>query len=332
MRRFKQRLLRMPLLLIPAYFIVRILHGLAVYRRMCRDYGETADWYSAFSTSGGDVYFAASAYRAAVDRDGTGSSARFLTMGEGERQIALWFGLEGTVAISERSSNNLLRMYRFLKADHSLRLHIMHCQPAQMYVDLCEHLLSFRQFDFLTMLRLCYGGVLSRELAAPLVPEDVGETVEQFFCEKGLRPNRTVVLAPYAYCMEMLPAEQWGRLAASLESRGFSVCTNCSGGERPIPGTVAVSIPYRYMPGFLERAGYLIALRSGLVDATHTASCKRIILYPKKNFNMWGVGTPMDCFSLKKMGLRDDAVELEYGYGGADELYSLIWRAVETWT
>ena len=322
----------MPLLLISSYFLVRILHGFATYRRLCRNYGETVDWYSAFSTSRGDVYFAAAAYRAVVERDGTGSSARFLTMGEGERQIALWFGLEDSVAISERASNNLLRMYRFLKADYSLRLHIMHCQPAQMHVDLCEYLLSFRQLDFLTMLRLCYGGILSRELTVPLAPEDVGEVVAQIFSEKELRPKRTVVLAPYAYCMETLPVKQWERLAASLKNRGFSVCTNCNGAERPIAGTLAVSIPYRYMPGFLERAGYLIALRSGLVDVTHTASCKRIILYPKKNFNMWGIGTPMDCFSLKKMGLRDDAVELEYDYGGADGLYSLIWRAVETWT
>lgn len=318
--------------MIPAYFLFRIRHGFAVYRRLCWDYGTGVDWYSAFSTSGGDAYFAASAYRALMDKDGASGSTKFLTIGEREHQIALWFGLEDAVAISKQKSNNLLRMYRFLQAHRSLRFHIMHCQPAQMYVDLCEYLLSFRQFDFLTMLCICYGDIQPAELTAPPVPGDAGEATAQIFFEKGLQPNRTVVLAPYAYCMELLPIEQWGRLAAALGNRGFSVCTNCNGGESPVPGTVAVSVPYQYMPVFLERAGYFIALRSGLVDVTYTASCKRIILYPKENFNMWGIGAPMDCFSLKKMGLRDDAVELEYDRSETDKLHSLIWRTVESWT
>jgi len=329
MKRFKQILLRMPFILIPAYFFGRIRHGFTVYCRLCQGYGENAELYSAFLPSSGDVFFAASVFRSLVKRDGTEKNALFVVMGEGERRIADLFQLPKVLTLTGRESNNLLRMYRFLNGKSILPFHILHYQPSQMHIGICQNVLSFRGLNFLSMLRIV--AYRSDFMLAMESPHTIG-TVQDFSTRYGGIPGKTVVLSPYAACMDQLPIAFWEQLATGLKQRGYSVCTNCAGTrELPVPGTSRVDLSYQDILAFLEWAGYLIALRSGLVDITYAVSCKRIILYPKENFNVWGIGAPIDCFSLKNMGLRDDAVELEYDGSGTDELYARVSQAVKIW-
>ncbi len=331
MKRFKAFLLRLPLVLIPSYFTGRILRGYRVYRAIRRKYGMTAEWYSAFSTSSGDVYFAASLHRAAVQRDGTGAATKFLVMGNGERSLADWFGISETIVTTEQESHNLLRMYRFLHADPALNIHILHCQPAQMYYGIPERILSFRGFDFLTMTLIACGNFSREQLKFP-PRQQAEEELCNIFSKHGLVAGKTVLLAPYAQCIEELPLYFWEKIAEKLRDLGYFVCTNCGNPqESPICGTVGLSVPYRLLTPFLEQAGYLIALRSGLVDISCFANCKRIILYPKENFNVWGIGTPKDCFSLRAMGLRDDAVEMEYEKESREQLCERLMQVIQEW-
>ena len=60
---------------------------------------------------------------------------------------------------------------------------------------------------------------------------------------------------------------------------------------------------------FVERAGAVIAVRSGLCEVLSSAQCRKIVLYPKKA--RLGAGTSRDFFSLSAMGLCSDALELE---------------------
>jgi len=332
MKRFKGLLLRMPLLLIPLYFVLRILHGYAVYRRLCRRYGENVELYSAFLPSTGEPFFAAAAFRWVVAQDGTEERARFVVIGDTQHQIARWFGISEPIVLAVRASNNLLRMYRFLCGTPQLRFHILHYEPSQMYVRIAEDMLSFRGLNFLTMLReVAFGGIPLSELDIPK-GEKPDEALTGAWKHLGLQADRTVVLAPYAVSVTPLPMAFWARLAENLKELGFIVCTNCAGHrERPVPGTISLTLPYCSMLAFLEWAGYLIGLRSGLADITCLAVCRRILLYPKENYLTWGVGSPLACFSLANMGVCRNAVELEYGEKNVDSLLNQIAEVVGTW-
>ena len=312
MKLFKKIAFKCPLLLILFYFLLRIRRGFSVYRMLCKEYGIEREWYSPFSVSSGDAYYAACAYNSLVRRHGTRAKACFLVTGVGQKRLADWLQIVPTISISDQETHNLSRLQRFLLPTVELPIHILHCQPAQMYLQLNEYLLSFRSFDFLSMSLTAYGNMDRSELVGPDVSEGKQASVELLH-SYGLSEGRTVLLSPYAYCIDQLPMSFWAELAKQLHQIGYYVCTNCAGKrEKPIPGTVGVFIPYTLVIPFLEQAGYLIALRSGFVDITGQAICKKVILYPRCNQNMWGVGSPKDCFSLSNMGIQNNCLELEY--------------------
>lgn len=321
MKRFKKFARRCPLFLMPLYFVFRIYHGFVTYCRLVRAHGIKTEWYSSFSTSSGDTYFALSAFHALSKKQGVQKRAKFLAMGQGQLQLASWFGLQkNVVVLSQREIHNLSRLQRFEMGHVNLSIHSMHCQPAQMYIQLNEYLLSYHDFDFLTMSLLAFGDVQREELDFPIISKSAVQAADKLFHLYRFKSGQTVVLAPYAYCIEPLSMTFWECLARELRKAGYSVCTNCANKrETPVPGTIGVTIPYEMANPFLEKAGYLIALRSGFVDVTSLANCSRVILYPKENYNMWGIGTPLQSFSLKKMGLQRNAVELEYDKNKTDE-------------
>ena len=78
---------------------------------------------------------------------------------------------------------------------------------------------------------------------------------------------------------------------------------------------IPINISFKEIAAVLQYAGYLIGIRSGFMDITSGAECKKIVLYPQyiqeKVSSKWH-RTDMEFSSLKSMGLCDDAVELEY--------------------
>ena len=78
-----------------------------------------------------------------------------------------------------------------------------------------------------------------------------------------------------------------------------------------VKGTKGIFLTYAEMIAALPDAGGFIAVRSGLCDIICHASCKKVILYPEGW--LFGACSTLDYFSLNKIGLCADAVELEYG-------------------
>ena len=157
----------------------------------------------------------------------------------------------------------------------------------------------------------------------PLLPEPARFSedtlfVEQLFKERHLKKQKTVLLIPYANSLDNLPVEFWETLTKQLNARGYTVCTNSSGNnELPIRGSCPVYIPYKELRPFLEMAGYSISFRCGLSDILSGIQHTKIVLYPKKEIYpvMGGISTVYDYFSLRKMGLSDDAIEYEINIG-----------------
>ncbi len=144
---------------------------------------------------------------------------------------------------------------------------------------------------------------------------------ENKYLAMGLRPGRTIVLAPYSYAFRPVlyyGTDMWQRLAAALTERGYCVCTNCFKPEEPIAGTTAVCPPYEEFVSFLNWAGAMIASRSGICDlAAGAADCKMIHIYEK------GSGVLRDTASMQRMGLHDHTLDLLYT-GDADIILRTI--------
>lgn len=332
MKRFKKAVLKCPPLLIALYFLLRIRYGFSVYRMLCIRYGIKHTWYSAFLPSTGDMFFAAAVYPELKRLEQTQQEGIFLAVGDSGRQISEWFELERFVILRERQSNNLLRLYRFLAGRSALSFRVLHYQPAQMYIGICEALLSFHHLDFLTMLcETAYGGLNKQMVIRPKTNRWTAEAAKTYLIQQGLQPGRTVILAPNANCVQKLTPQFWQTLAEKLHNLGYSVCTNCAPDEAPISGTVKLQLQYQELAMALSQAGHLIALRSGLVDITGFIPCKRVLLYPRQNFNVWGVGSVLDCFSLKRMGICCDAAEFEFEADEQDALMLRVIQEVSTW-
>ena len=119
------------------------------------------------------------------------------------------------------------------------------------------------------------------------------------------------MISPYANTLAGLDVNFWKKLVRELQNKGFKCYTNVTASEKEIEGTGRLEIDIEYIVKVVEFAGYFIALRSGLCDIVSSANCKKIVLYTQEKFETIKV---IDFYSLKQMGLCDDAVELEVTY------------------
>lgn len=137
--------------------------------------------------------------------------------------------------------------------------------------------------------------------------KEVLELLERYSLEEG----KTVIVSPYSNTLAGLPDEFWKKLVRRLKQFGFSVCTNSSGDREPaIEGTASVFFSLDIAPQMVEKAGYFIGIRSGFCDIISGTKAKKVILYQAKErfFN----SSSYEYFSLKKMGLSSDAIEIQF--------------------
>lgn len=139
--------------------------------------------------------------------------------------------------------------------------------------------------------------------------------IDEYFEKYGLIKGKTVILAPNAQTIPLLPDEFWETLANRLCEKGFDVCTNvASKDEYAIRGTIPVFIKLNDIQEFAEKAGYFVSLRSGLCDILCNCNCKKIILY---HFILDVNMEKIQFFSLKNMGFNKNL--FEYGINQENE-------------
>ena len=147
--------------------------------------------------------------------------------------------------------------------------------------------------------------------ALPVFDNDSAK-VQALLKQIGGKPNKTVLIAPYATTSVLIPPPDdfWTTIVSTLQERGYTVVTNCSEKEVPLKGTSSILIPYAHIVPFLDTAGYFIGVRSGLCDIISTTKAKKIILHPYEAQN-WPDGASLAFTGLNNMGLCDNAIELE---------------------
>ena len=329
LRAVKGRLKRLPLIVIPAVFVLRILRGWRAYRHILRACPPEEGWRVWFMDydGSGDTYLTCGYLQS---RGLLGPKDAFAGSEGPDVKIARLFGFGRYIAVRPKAALDVRLMERFYGRRLEL-LPLLYESDHLEHSGVMRHMAGVHGIDFMTMLKIgleANCGVPYREdfWTQPSFPYDEGE-IDAIFEEHKLIPGRTVLLAPYAGKSEMwgVPVAFYARLADELHAAGFCVCTNTSGGEKepPVPGTRPLLVPYRLVRPFCERAGIFIGLRSGLCDIVSGARCRKVVLYSDK-FKTGGPCTWLDFFSLEKMGLCRAVTESYIDDRGSDQAASEI--------
>jgi len=142
-------------------------------------------------------------------------------------------------------------------------------------------------------------------------------TADGLYDANGLGKKRTILLSPFANTTHGISVNAWEQLAKALTDKGYDVCTNVSGEEKPINGTKGIFIPYENLMDFMDNLAGFVGLRSGLCDIISGSTARKVILYPEKS--MFHNSTYYNYFSLRKMfNMQEGILEIVVGDETAD--------------
>lgn len=264
-------------------------------------------------------------------------NCEFVVNGSGAGCVArLFLPKEIPVTVlRETQSRALVCLQRFL-GRQVLNMQFLHyMSDVPMYTNSIIFLSGLHGIDFLDLYRAAvFGG---REFILPTPKWDEADVwANTLFHSYSLIPRHTVLIAPEAASIAAGPKQRfWSWIAYLLKKKGFSVCTNIvRANDIPIPGTTGVMISYEKLDSFLRLGGYFIGYRSGLCDLIAFTACKKIVIYPKQNWPVYGgmlIDSTKNIFSLRKMGLCYDVLELEYEETTAWKLAEQIVEHIEMW-
>lgn len=279
--------------------------GFDIYNKIADKYRNINNFFVCPYSGTGDIYMACT-YLPAYTAKNSIDDYVLIVIGKKCFNTAVIFDIDNIEILSEDEMNNLIKAWEFLGND------TMHIKPLLFWGWRTKRYLYNDKYTRITFNEMFKYDVFElNDTEKRYIPKtyNTKEYVENLFLEKGLKKDKTVILAPYAGSfVSEISADDWMKIADELTKLGYSVCTNCNGtSELPVNGTVPVFFPYCYAVPIAEYAGGIIALRSGLCDIISSAKCKKIVIY-ESGFN----ATKYEYFSLNRMGLCNDATELIY--------------------
>ncbi|MCM1183101.1 MAG: hypothetical protein NC337_06990 [Roseburia sp.] len=302
---------RCGLLHIPCAFCREMIRGYRVYKRIKRRTGG-AKLFLQYYPGTGDVYLSAAYLRYCEERENAAGNSVFVVNGANAAGVAALTGPERipVVALPGDKAYSLVQLTRFIGTDAVDIKYLHYMSDWPMYTSFLITLAGLHGLGFMELYReIAFDGERF-ELPAPRW--SMGR--ESYPPASGR--ERRALLAPAANSIAQGPDSLfWRELARRLKQSGYRVYTNVSGDERPIAGTEPAFIPYKELALFLDERAVFIGYRSGLCDLAASLKCRKIILYPKSGWpviNGLRIASTLEIFSLSKMGLCEDAVELEY--------------------
>lgn len=310
--KFRRLLSKNPLYKISHEFKNNIYPGFISYQNLIQQFGANTQFYlSAGGT--GDVYISCFYYKKYISLKHQCETAVYLLPNEGCYQVTKLFNIERTKRIEKDDWLSLLKLYRF-NGNSKTNVEMMYYHIFAVYTGYLTWIEGYKNWNLFNLMhQVHFGEIDQNDIDTPCFNQ---EKTEEVFSEMGLVEGKTVILCPYAKWPPLITNYFWRKLAAELQERGFCVCTNSAGeNEPPILGTIPVSYPYGVAVPFLEKAGYVVGLRSGFLDIVESANCKKVSLYPsnckKRGITGNGGGEgAMDSFSLNEMFGRHDWLEL----------------------
>lgn len=282
--------------------------GKEVYEQVMSSYPEVEKIFLCPYPGTGDIFLVGLYYEMFCKKHGI-RKAVMTVVGNGAKRVAGLFDIENIMVLSQMESDDLLLYVRVVGLEESRTLV---CNDSYLQM-MGKRLRGYKGITFQHMFRTGVFGLSEEEAILPgeFFSEKYKEKEKNLAIQKHM-DKKTIILSPYANTVTDLPAGFWEQIAKCLTERGYEVFTNsCGDGEPVIKGTKGIFLTYGEMIAALPYAGGFIAVRSGLCDIIGHVPCKKVILYPEGR--LFGACSTLDYFSLNKMGLCSDAVELEYG-------------------
>lgn len=286
----------------------RLVRGLLRHRVLARKYPPGSTLFIAPYTGTGDIYLAGMFFEEYLRRQGIGEYA-FIVVSSACRKVAQMFGIRNIELVPRTVVDDIINCDRALRSRWPLV--ILNDSWAADYTNLLQWVRGYKDLTFDRMFRyFVFGFDDSVPYTLPPACKDL-DSIVAIFEKHDLLPGRTVVLSPYSNTLFEPPEDLWRAIVDFCLQRGYTVCTNCAGaGEAPVAGTEAVFFPLGQAVAFMDMAGYFVGVRSGLCDIISSSSCRKAVLYEKDGY--FYKCSPYGYFSLEKMELCGDAVEVEY--------------------
>lgn len=312
-----------PALLVRAYYHLILKRGQATYTELLRDH-KAQYMYPAPYSGTGDVYLTAMMLQKYADARGI-DNFFVPVVGKSNVKVCALFGLE-TVSMGRYTMDNLMRFLCFCGISDQC-LEVLHHAPINLSVGVLDSMRNVKGLNFFSMLSCGVFQANDKRYVTPPQFSADRAAIEKRFIDNGLKIGKTVLLAPYSYTLPKMKRRFWEEIAEELTRKGYTVCTNSNGKkEKPIKGTVPIFLPYAQIVPFLELAGGLVSIRSGLCEVISSANCKKVVLY--LDGYDWNGLDNYDYFSLNHMGLCEDCIELRYRNDASQmELVSTITAA-----
>lgn len=300
-----------------------ILQGIILYKRLMRRVSPNTMIFVAPYTGTGDIYLAGLFLTEYVRRNNI-ENYIFVVVSGACKKVAEMFEIRNIRVIKPQIADTLTYLEKSLKVNRNIKVLNDGWRDDQK-----QWLRGYKDLSFDKVFRYFVFG-FDDDVPYELPPrKDCSAEIEALCDKHNLVKGKTVILSPYSNTLFELPNEFWETIAEHCSSLGYSVCTNCAGkSELPVKGTEAVFFPLKIAIDFADAAGYFIGIRSGLCDVISSSSCKKIILYEKEGF--FYKSSPYEYFSLNKMGLCNDAIEMEYRFDLKQDVMDVILRLMTT--
>lgn len=301
-----------------------IKSGFAAYKRLTRNCSDNCTVFIAPYTGTGDIYLAGLFFFEYLRRHHI-TDYIFVVVSGACRKVAQTFGIKNVEVVKRVKVDNMINCERAMRTEWPIVI-LNDCWAAE-YTNLLQWVRGFKGLSFDKMFRY-FVFDMNDDVPYQLPPAaDYEAQIDRLFEQYGLVPGKTVVLSPYSNTLFELPDDFWKAIVDDCKQKGYMVCTNCAGKDEPtVDGTIPVFFPLGQAIAFMNRAGCFIGVRSGLCDIISSSSCKKIILFEKDGF--FYRCSPYDYFSLQKMGLCSDAIELEYRSDIGNEVLKQIVNAL----
>lgn len=160
----------------------------------------------------------------------------------------------------------------------------------------------------------CYFRLGAQSLPArpkPPSPERVA-LAREHLSSMGLVPGKTAILAPGTRTFSALDPRWWELIRDGLRSEGWSVATNVSPRDTPVPGTTPFPMALSDALAATEAAGWLIARRSGFCDVVSSSRCRLTVLYDARTLAGGAAHvSEFEWSGLRDLQLSDSAQEVE---------------------
>lgn len=297
--------------------------GFDAYAQLLKTYGDQYYFITPFGS--GDAYIVAQFYQPYIEAYWRKSELPELVVaGKIGEKVANLCGLDNVKTVSVNENKGLIRLWMFLE-NEMLHGKILHWGLAMNHTSIIRNLEGIHDFNMFSFYKYAvFNGVKEREYKITFSPDD--QFVDLVFQKYALIPGKTILLVPYSNSLSSpLPKSFWIKLVRSFIKEGYSVCTNVgSKQEEAIPGTKALFIPIDKLIPFLDKAGCMISVRTGLADITVQSKCKRIVLYPQQQ-SPWSLkATYHEMFSINAMFGKNYDIEIEYRLQKSEEIIPQI--------